>query len=172
MTLQCDGRRPCETCKERSTTCRSQVSRDATQAGLFIRQDGPETPISTPERRFTSTVVNMECLALVRQFVGQSPSPISALFSTPSLLQCFREDSGIRTALACIANAYKSRGKYSAVIQNNGMFMESEQRELYATIQTRLQRPDPHLDQPLLLLAVLFCVLQVPHLRAQDCRHS
>lgn len=46
------------------------------------------------------------------------------------------------------------------------MLMEREQRELYAVIQTRFQRPDPHMDQSLMLLAILFCLLQVFHQRA------
>ncbi|TQN70509.1 hypothetical protein CSHISOI_04973 [Colletotrichum shisoi] len=83
------------------------------------------------------------------------------MFSATELLRWSEEDSGIRTVLSCIGNVYASRGLQLATIQTGDvLLMEVEQREIYDTIQKRLQQPSPHLDKSLLHLAVFFCLLQ------------
>lgn len=77
------------------------------------------------------------------------------------LLRFFQEDESIRAALVHIGNSYVTNGQQPVQSREGSMLMEIEQRELYATIQTRLQKSESHLDPSLLLLAVLFCLLQV-----------
>jgi hypothetical protein len=73
-------------------------------------------------------------------------------------LRWFREDESIRAAFVHISNAYVTNGQQPVESRDGNMFMEMEQRELYATIQTRLQKPESHLNPSLLLLAVPFCL--------------
>ncbi|PTD06723.1 hypothetical protein HYE67_001401 [Fusarium culmorum] len=104
----------------------------------------------------------------VYRFVGTLPSPLTDLFSTDMLLRLFQEDESIRTVLLEIGDAYVNNNGRQVQSQKGSMLLDIKQRELYATIQTRLKNPDPHLDSSLLLLAVLFCLLQLMTTRSSN----
>ncbi|KAF5265137.1 hypothetical protein FOXYS1_4048 [Fusarium oxysporum] len=108
------------------------------------------------------------CLRRAYEFVGICPSPITNLFSTDMFLQFSQEDESIRAVLAHIGDVYTTNNQQPVQSPQGDMVMEIEQSELYATIQTRLQKPEPHVDPSLFLLAVLFCLLQLMSNRSSN----
>ncbi|KAH7142659.1 hypothetical protein B0J13DRAFT_676012 [Dactylonectria estremocensis] len=154
---KCDGGRPCDACRARLTRCQDQTPQKATPLEI-ISPEMSIALISPAESQLRSTTA---CLQHVYKFVGFCPSPVTDLFSTDMFMQLFRDDEDIRAALVHIGNAYVTNGQRPVQSRDGSMLMEMEQRELYATIQTRLQKSESHLDPSLLLLAVLFCLLQL-----------
>lgn len=121
-------------------------------------QDMPIVLVNPAENQLLSTTASLDN---VYRFVRTLPSPLTDLFSTDMLLRLFQEDESIRTVLLEIGDAYVNNGGRQVQSQQGSMLLDTKQRELYATIQIRLNKPDPLLDSSLLLLAVLFCLLQV-----------
>ncbi|EXA31453.1 hypothetical protein FOVG_17231 [Fusarium oxysporum f. sp. pisi HDV247] len=155
--IKCDGGRPCNACRVRLTSCTDQPLRKTTS--LEVISPGISiTLVSPAEDQLRSTTA---CLHHVYEFVGLCPSPITDFFSTDMLMWWLREDESIRNTLNHISNALVTNGNQPVQRRDESMLMDIEQRDIYATIQTRLQKPEPHLDPSLLLLAVLFCVLQL-----------
>jgi hypothetical protein len=76
-------------------------------------------------------------------------------------LRLSQEDESIRAALVLIGDVYVTNSQRPAQTQQVDVLMEMDQSELYATIQTRIKKPDAHTDPSLFLLALLFCILQV-----------
>ncbi|EWY97354.1 hypothetical protein FOYG_02204 [Fusarium oxysporum NRRL 32931] len=95
------------------------------------------------------------------EFFGTCPSPITDLFSTDVFLRLSQEDESIRAALVLIGDVYVTNSQRPAQTQQVDVLMETDQSELYATIQTRIKKPDAHTDPSLFLLALLFCILQL-----------
>jgi hypothetical protein len=157
LSNQCEGGRPCNACQARFTACRDQTHHGATQCEI-TSPDMPFVLVNPAESLLLSTTASLDN---VYRFVGTLPSPITDLFSTDMLLRLFQENKSIRAALLQIGNAYVTNGGQQVQSQKGSMLMDIKQRKLYATIQTRLQKSDSHLDPCLLLLAVLFCLLQV-----------
>lgn len=157
MSDQCEGGRPCHACRARLTRCQDQTHHGTTRLEIT----SPEMPIvlvNPAESQLLSTTTSLDN---VYKFVGTLPSPVTDLFSTDMLPRLFQEDESIRAALVQIGNAYVTNGGQQVHSRKGSMLMKIKQRELYATIQTRLQKPNSHLDPSLLLLAVLFCLLEV-----------
>jgi hypothetical protein len=121
-------------------------------------QDMPIVLVNPAENQLLSTTASLDN---VYKFVGTLPSPLTDLFSTDMLLRLFQDDESIRTCLLQIGDAYVTNGGRQVQSQKGSLLLDIKQRELYATIQIRLKKPDPHLDSSLLILAVLFCLLQV-----------
>ncbi|KNA98161.1 hypothetical protein FOXG_18348 [Fusarium oxysporum f. sp. lycopersici 4287] len=101
------------------------------------------------------------CLRRAYEFVGTCPSPTTDLFSTDVFLRLSQEDESIRAALVLIGDVYVTNSQQPAQSQQGDVLMETEQNELYATIQTRIQKPDAHTDPSLFLLTLLFCIMQL-----------
>ncbi|SPJ79463.1 uncharacterized protein FTOL_07854 [Fusarium torulosum] len=154
---KCEGGRPCHACRARLTRCQDQTHHGATRLEITL----PEMPIvlvNPAESQLLSTTASLDN---VYKFVGTLPSPVTDLFSTDMLPRLFQEDESIRAALVQIGNAYVNNGGQQVQSRKGSMLMKIKQRELYTMIQTRLQKPNSHLDPSLLLLAVLFCLLEV-----------
>ncbi|KAH7171626.1 hypothetical protein DER46DRAFT_592460 [Fusarium sp. MPI-SDFR-AT-0072] len=145
---KCDSERPCHACRARVTRCQDQAPQKATQLDIVL----PFASASPDESRLQL------CLRCAYEFFGTCPSPITDLFSTDEFVQLSREDESIRAALVQIGDVYANNNQQPV---RGGVLMETEQSELYATIQTRIQNPDAYSDPSLFLLALLFCILQL-----------
>ncbi|KAK2686127.1 hypothetical protein QWA68_015104 [Fusarium oxysporum] len=155
---KCDGERPCCACRARVTRCQDQTPQKATQLDIIL----PIAMASPDENRLQL------CLRRAYEFVGTCPSPITDLFSTDVFLQLSQQDESIRAALVLIGDVYVTNSQQPAQTQQVDVLMETEQSELYATIQTRTKRPDARTDPSLFLLAVLFCILQLMSNRSSN----
>ncbi|KAF5259390.1 hypothetical protein FOXYS1_9992, partial [Fusarium oxysporum] len=138
--------------------CQDQTPQKATQLDIIL----PIAMASPDENRLQL------CLRRAYEFVGTCPSPITDLFSTDVFLQLSQQDESIRAALVLIGDVYVTNSQQPAQTQQVDVPMETEQSELYATIQTRIKRPDARTDPSLFLLAVLFCILQLMSNRSSN----
>ncbi|RKK68817.1 hypothetical protein BFJ69_g13243 [Fusarium oxysporum] len=151
----CNGERPCRACRARVTRCQNQTPERATQLDIVL----PIALAGPDESRLQL------CL---REFVGTCPSPITDLFSTDVFLQLSQEDESIRAALVLIGDMYVTNSQQPVQSRRGDMLMKTEQGELFPTIQTRIQKSDAHTDPSLLLLALLFCILQLMSNRSSN----
>ncbi|KAF5634411.1 fungal specific transcription factor factor domain protein [Fusarium sp. NRRL 25303] len=155
--IKCDGGRPCNACRVRLTSCTDQPLRKMTSLDVILPGISM-TLVSSAEDQLRSATASLHH---VYEFVGLCPSPITDFFSTDMLIWWLREDESIRNTINLISNAFVTNSNQTVHRRDESMLTDIEQRDIYAAIQTRLQKPEPHLDPSLLLLAVLFCVLQV-----------
>ncbi|SCO53778.1 uncharacterized protein FFNC_15179 [Fusarium fujikuroi] len=142
--------RRCEQCR----VSRIKASRDPVAFELLF----PMTVVSSAEDRLRPAIASLHH---VYEFIGPCPLPITDFFATDMLIWWLREDESVRNTINHISNAFVSNGNQTLNSRDDSMVTNIEQRDIYAAIQTRLQKPEAHLDPSLLLLAVLFCVLQL-----------
>ncbi|KAM5387490.1 hypothetical protein ACJA88_001842 [Fusarium oxysporum] len=134
-----------------SAACQDRTPQMATQLDIIL----PIAVASPDESRLQL------CPRRAYEFVGTCPSPTTDLFSTDVFLRLSQEDESIRAALVLIGDVYVTNSQQPAQSQQGDVLMETEQNELYATIQTRTQKPDAHTDPSLFLLTLLFCITWV-----------